>query len=232
MRPSTCGFKSDERLARRRAAPVAQYPCRKRWQAPRPLPPALAATARPPATARLPPPPVSAGPAASPAPMSAARTASRSQQAAQTPGASVMQTPHSLGLNPSQQLGTGLRGVSSQPQPTPASMRRPDLGHYVGFRGAPGSASRRTSLAPSVSSGLQCFRQGRKHARPRGSASCGQPAASCWPGFAQGSGACTTSGHGVHQGTSWSNDMLLCAAPRSEAIMSMPGWPSRARLLA
>lgn len=82
--------------------------------------------------------------------MSAARTASRSQQAAQTPGASVMQTPGSLGLNPSQQLGTGLRGVSSQP--TPASMRRPDLGHYVGFRGPPASASRRTSLAPSVSS--------------------------------------------------------------------------------
>lgn len=60
-----------------------------------------------------------------------------------------MQTPGSLAFNPSQQLGTGLRGVSSQP--TPASMRRPDLGHYVGFRGPPASASRRTSLAPSES---------------------------------------------------------------------------------
>ena len=85
--------------------------------------------------------------------MSAARTASRSQQAAQTPGASVMQTPGSLGLNPSQQLGTGLRGAISS-QPTPASMRRPDLGHhYVGFRAPPASAGRRTSLAPSVSGG-------------------------------------------------------------------------------
>lgn len=69
-----------------------------------------------------------------------------------------MQTPGSLAFNPSQQLGTGLRGVSSQP--TPASMRRPDLGHYVGFRGPPASASRRTSLAPSVSSGVCQLRTG------------------------------------------------------------------------
>ena len=82
--------------------------------------------------------------------MSAARTGSRSgQQQAQTPGASVMQTPGSLGLNASQQPGTGLRGPSSQP--TPATLRRPDLGHYVGFRMPPNSASRRSNMAPSVS---------------------------------------------------------------------------------
>lgn len=64
-----------------------------------------------------------------------------------------MQTPGSL-LHASQQLGgmpgTGLRGAVST-QPTPATLRRPDLGHhYVGFRMPPASAGRRSSLAPSV----------------------------------------------------------------------------------
>ncbi|KAI3438606.1 hypothetical protein D9Q98_001029 [Chlorella vulgaris] len=91
-----------------------------------------------------------ASPAPSPAP-SAAGTASRSQQQQQTPGASVMQTPGSLALNPSQGMpGTGMRGVHSS-QPTPATLRRPDLGHYVGFRMPHTSAGRRSSLAPSDS---------------------------------------------------------------------------------
>ena len=61
-----------------------------------------------------------------------------------------MQTPGSLALNPSLAMpGTGLHGALSS-QPTPATLRRPDLGHYVGFRVPPNSAGRRSSLAPSV----------------------------------------------------------------------------------
>ncbi|PSC67965.1 DNA replication licensing factor MCM4 [Micractinium conductrix] len=97
----------------------------------------------------------SAGPAASPAPPSAARTASRSQREQPTPGGSVMQTPGSVMRGVSLQggvPGTGLRGLAFSSQPTPASLRRPDLGgHYVGFRLPPNSAGRRTSLAPSDS---------------------------------------------------------------------------------
>ncbi|KAL4445821.1 hypothetical protein ABPG77_009020 [Micractinium sp. CCAP 211/92] len=94
----------------------------------------------------------SMGQAASPAP-SAARTASRSQQQQPTPGGSVMQTPggsRSMGMAPSQG-GTGLRGVYSSQKPTPASVRRPELG-YVGFHVQPNSTgNRRFSLAPSES---------------------------------------------------------------------------------
>ena len=62
-----------------------------------------------------------------------------------------MNTPASLGFNPSQQLGapgTGMRATSTQPTP----LTRPDLGYggYVGFR-QPVSQGRRSSLAPSVS---------------------------------------------------------------------------------
>lgn len=101
---------------------------------------------------RSPPPHRVAGQAASPAP-SAAHTASRSQQQQPTPGGSVMQTPggsRSMGMAPSQG-GTGLRGVYSSQKPTPASVRRPELG-YVGFHVQPNSTgNRRFSLAPSVS---------------------------------------------------------------------------------
>lgn len=73
-----------------------------------------------------------------------------------------MQTPGSLAFNSSLGVpGTGPRGALSS-QPTPATLRRPDLGqtsgrpradlghHYIGFRVPPGSAGRRSSLMPSV----------------------------------------------------------------------------------
>ena len=112
--------------------------------------------------------------------MSAALTGSRSQQ--QTPGASAMQTPGSGLNNPSSQLGgggmpgTALRGTLSS-QPTPATLRRPDLGphHYVGFRMPPASAGRRSSLAPSVSQG------GREGARRPGAAAMGSRDVSSQP---------------------------------------------------
>lgn len=62
-----------------------------------------------------------------------------------------MHTPGSLALNASLGMpSTAVRGALGS-QPTPATLRRPDLGHYVGFRMPPNSAGRRSSLAPTDS---------------------------------------------------------------------------------